>query len=471
MATQVRAVLLAAQPCGGGGGGGAAALQPLAGRPALSCWLEVLATSGRLRPLRERLVILASAATAVDVRAWAAPLGLAGCVLVAAPAGAAAGGGGGGGGWELGAGELRALAERAHPALEGATHLVIVDGAAALEPGTSIARMLEAAVIQSAPATAGVCTPLGAPLGGGGRAAGAARGGVQVELASRLESNSRVLAVHAAAGAGAGAAGGFEVPQPEVAPVCVFAHTALAAAAAAAAGGGAAVAVPQLLEGLLRGGGVPPLDLAAPEAARLADAFFQHYASMHQRLRWELQQAANARTRSGAGDLEPEQMAACTLVQLERALNRMGIQQAAASTGELRPPGGGGGAPEPYGGFRAVFAHWVDGYMSGLGSSAANPLRKDNKALPGRRVAGGGREAGAFTDAARFAHRTRREHPCYSTSAAQYGAKQATPLDMPLAWAGVHGRFTNTLCGGARQTTTFKTNSIRSRVHRALDEL
>lgn len=81
------------------------------------------------------------------------------------------------------------------------------------------------------------------------------------------------------------------------------------------------------------------------------------------------------------------------------------------------------------------------------------------------------RRPARFTDAAAFDHRPRREHPCYATSSAAYGAKKADALAMPLLWAGVHGKFTATVALGARQSTTFKTNTARSRVHRALDEL
>lgn len=37
--------------------------------------------------------------------------------------------------------------------------------------------------------------------------------------------------------------------------------------------------------------------------------------------------------------------------------------------------------------------------------------------------------------------------------------------------AGIHGKFSETVALGSRQSTTFKTHTLRSKVHRALDEL
>ncbi|KIZ03195.1 hypothetical protein MNEG_4765 [Monoraphidium neglectum] len=345
-----------------------------------------------------------------------------------------------------------------------------------MEPGTSISRLLESAVIQAAAATAGVCTPLLlAPGADVHEQAFAASLCAEVELQSRMEASGRITAVRSSSGS-SGSSGDDataraedpvrQVPPTVLAPLCVLAHRALPVGADGKAASAALCTLGGLLDRMLREGQVinswrlePPLDLSTPDAARMADTFFRHYASMHQRLCWELQQAASASTRSGADDLEPGQLRRCTLVQLEEQLNRMGIAQAAAFTGEVRLPSGGSGC-EPYGGFRSVFAHWVGGYQASLESSAANPLVKNYKHLPSR-----------FLDATCFAHKARREHPCYSTSSAEYGAKKPTGLDMPLSWAGVHGRFTNTFCGGPAISPTMKTHNIRSRVHRALDEL
>ncbi len=77
-----------------------------------------------------------------------------------------------------------------------------------------------------------------------------------------------------------------------------------------------------------------------------------------------------------------------------------------------------------------------------------------------------------FKDAASFAHRPRKEHACYTTSSADYGARRPTSLEMPPVWAGVRGKFTEALGSGPPLlSTTFKTHTVRSRVHRALDEL
>jgi hypothetical protein len=157
-----------------------------------------------------------------------------------------------------------------------------------------------------------------------------------------------------------------------------------------------------------------------------------------------------------------------------------------------RSDGSGGGASEPYGGFSAVFAAWLRGYLASLEVTAANPFVKDYLVLPARWAAGhardcprrlrwarayntiqegfaaapatshhaacacaahslqldqtdlclvldlcaSGRPARRFNDPGGFSRATvRAQHPCFTTtSAAEYGAKPVTPLTMPLSW-------------------------------------
>jgi hypothetical protein len=248
-------VLLATEPC---------ALQPLNGAPALDGWLRVLATSARLRPLAERVVIATSAATAADAGSWAEQRGLSGCCVCVAGADAAAGSGGRAGpsssdgafGGPLSGELLGLLRQLQHPILEGASSVVLVDGGRAVEPGTRIARMVEASVVQPAAARVGVTTSLlaAAPPAPEAAAALGVRGGAaELELASRLQESSVVLAlrppvVHADAAAAAAcrspplpaplrATEGFraglpfqQAPPVVLAPVCVLSATALAGA-------------------------------------------------------------------------------------------------------------------------------------------------------------------------------------------------------------------------------------------------
>jgi Domain of unknown function (DUF4490) len=65
----------------------------------------------------------------------------------------------------------------------------------------------------------------------------------------------------------------------------------------------------------------------------------------------------------------------------------------------------------------------------------------------------------------------RKQHPCYTTSASDIGAKAPTNFDMPLVWAGVHGAFSASAHGGPGLRSTLKTALERSRVHRELDGL
>jgi hypothetical protein len=72
---------------------------------------------------------------------------------------------------------------------------------------------------------------------------------------------------------------------------------------------------------------------------------------------------------------------------------------------------------------RSVWSTWITGRLAAAAGQAANPFVKDYKTLPGR-----------YRDAAAFEHRPRREHACFTTSSAAYGAKKPTALDMPLLW-------------------------------------
>ncbi|WIA30506.1 hypothetical protein OEZ86_000590 [Tetradesmus obliquus] len=67
--------------------------------------------------------------------------------------------------------------------------------------------------------------------------------------------------------------------------------------------------------------------------------------------------------------------------------------------------------------------------------------------------------------------REKKQHPCYTTSSNDYGAKHPTGFDMPLLWTGIHGKFTNTFNGGCYRSMGLKTSVERSRVHRELDYL
>ncbi|GBF93947.1 hypothetical protein Rsub_06196 [Raphidocelis subcapitata] len=428
----VAVVLLATATCGSGAAPPCAALQPLAGRPALAYWLDVLSTSPRLQPLAKRLAIVASTATEAALRAYADAHGLADRFVVVPEAGSSSGSGVGGG--------LATALEACQQLFQGASHIVVADGARALEPGTNIARMVQAAVVQADAATAGVAAPLDAPAEAARLMGGS--GGVAVELASPLDTSSRIVAVRAAqpmAAAASGAPGSLPPApdadatpwargprHPALAPVCVLARRAVdrLLSAGGKAGAGAAT-VGELLAQLLNEG-------LAVRAWRL-----------------ELQQAASASTSASVEDFEPAVLAKCTLLQLEERLSTFGIHQAAAFVGH-----GSGGDGEPYGGFREVWARWLEGYLSSLGATAANPFVKDYKQLPDRQ---------APCCAA---------HACYTTSSADYGARRPTPLEMPPVWAGVRGKFTEALGSGPPLlSTTFKTHTVRSRVHRALDEL
>jgi hypothetical protein len=99
-----------------------------------------------------------------------------------------------------------------------------------------------------------------------------------------------------------------------------------------------------------------------------------------------------------------------------RALRRPSLSQ-----GHTR---GARGEGDPYGGWRTVWSQWLPGHLAALASSQfANPFEKSYKQLPGR-----------FRDTASFAFQPRREHPCYSTSAAEIGARRPSALEMPLLW-------------------------------------
>jgi hypothetical protein len=72
------------------------------------------------------------------------------------------------------------------------------------------------------------------------------------------------------------------------------------------------------------------LHLYAPQAAHVAVSFFAHYLRLHQRLCWELQQAASASLSVNIANVEPAALAKCTLSQVEEQLAAFGISQAAA---------------------------------------------------------------------------------------------------------------------------------------------
>lgn len=228
-------MLLATSVCRGQGE--ACALQQLAEQPALAHWLETLRTSSRLAPLNEKLVIVASSATAAGVIAWAEQHGLGPCVCVSCDAAAAAPGPGSTSSSEV----ADVLLACQQPALQSASHITVVDSSKVLEPGTSIALMVEAALIRAAPATAGVCIPLDVPPGVPLAPTGCES---EVELASRMEQSSRLLAVRpssvadpaARRGGADGIGGGAPTPATRfvLAPVCVVARQALMERGAAA---------------------------------------------------------------------------------------------------------------------------------------------------------------------------------------------------------------------------------------------
>jgi hypothetical protein len=112
----------------------------LAGRAALAYWLDVLSSASRLQPLSERLVVVASRATEAALRAWTDAQGLAGRVVVL-PEASCSGGTGGGGSL---AAALKACRAAAPELFAAATHVIVANGARVLEPGTSIAQMLQA---------------------------------------------------------------------------------------------------------------------------------------------------------------------------------------------------------------------------------------------------------------------------------------------------------------------------------------
>jgi len=190
--------------------------------------------------------------------------------------------------------ELSALlhAAKHFPGLRGATHLAVVDAAYAMEPGTSLSRMLEASVILSPAALVGGAAPLKIPRDLRPLLAGTTRSVEMVEVDNAAEVGSRVTAVlpavpqqqqqqqqrvahrvTAAAGPLIGTATSRSSPaeadeedrmQPpprrvQLAPVCVLSQRALmehaaAATAAPAEGGGGCGSLSSYLAQLLSAG-------------------------------------------------------------------------------------------------------------------------------------------------------------------------------------------------------------------------
>jgi hypothetical protein len=245
-------VVLATEVCGNQG---PCCLQPVAGRPAIAHALDVLASSARLRPLAEKLVIVTSPATSAAVSAWADRQGLGSCVVRTT----GSGGGGRGGGGDVAAAAMTAppavllsdvcATARRLPAMQAVTHTVFFDAAHALEPATDLSRMVEAAVIFSAAAMAGAAAPLDVPAEEAAALLSHPRGGPELlELSDPRERSSRVTAVvlldQPQAGSGGWGAGDGGAPPRQavqLAPICVLSRRALDAAvssAAAADGGG-----------------------------------------------------------------------------------------------------------------------------------------------------------------------------------------------------------------------------------------
>eukprot|EP00879_Flechtneria_rotunda_P021307 GHRR01022453.1.p2 GENE.GHRR01022453.1~~GHRR01022453.1.p2 ORF type:complete len:109 (-),score=25.29 GHRR01022453.1:684-1010(-) len=76
-----------------------------------------------------------------------------------------------------------------------------------------------------------------------------------------------------------------------------------------------------------------------------------------------------------------------------------------------------------------------------------------------------------FESPDRWDLKAKKQHPCYSTSSNDYGAKRPTAFDMPLVWTGIEGKFTDTFHGGCYRAMGLKSSVERSRVHRSLDYL
>ena len=75
-----------------------------------------------------------------------------------------------------------------------------------------------------------------------------------------------------------------------------------------------------------------------------------------------------------------------------------------------------------------------------------------------------------FSDASKFRHKSKTQHPVYRTSNNDYGRKAPAQQDMPMQWNGLHGEFTESFNGLKVNFTGFNTSRTTSRIHTTYDD-
>lgn len=75
-----------------------------------------------------------------------------------------------------------------------------------------------------------------------------------------------------------------------------------------------------------------------------------------------------------------------------------------------------------------------------------------------------------FSDAAKFRHKAKEQHPVYRTSNNDYGRKAPGQMDMPMNWNGLNGEFTTSFHNMKYHFTGFNCSKTSSKIHNTMDD-
>uniref|UniRef100_A0A383WMY4 Uncharacterized protein n=1 Tax=Tetradesmus obliquus TaxID=3088 RepID=A0A383WMY4_TETOB len=395
----------------------------------------------------------------------------------------------------------------AHPSLAD-NYVLAADAKFVLEPGTSLSRLVEAAAVRSKDTI--TCT---VPFEGADLAQL-----VQVHKEDPTAANNRVTIQTDAQGLADGYTDSVLGPVAVLSPVSMGSLTHGAAAAAVAGSGMLDLGLFLQLQQQQQGRAVYSVDLPLffsldKEDFPLTDAFFRHYKELQRIATREAQQlavgvecAAAARITGtidtlmsklqtlGAGHppspVRQQLIAAVNPASSSSSTNGSPAASLSGSGSRFNSSSGSGSGSS----LKHMFGEFAAKYQPQLDNAAKAPVTHDYATLPCRRV-----EAAELhlqpADGLRpnatvcmrvllsvpqrcwlehpeaWELRQKKQHPCYTTSSNDYGAKHPTGFDMPLLWTGIHGKFTNTFNGGCYRSMGLKTSVERSRVHRELDYL
>eukprot|EP00879_Flechtneria_rotunda_P028709 GHRR01030923.1.p1 GENE.GHRR01030923.1~~GHRR01030923.1.p1 ORF type:complete len:297 (+),score=124.10 GHRR01030923.1:951-1841(+) len=221
-----------------------------------------------------------------------------------------------------------------------------------------------------------------------------------------------------------------------------------------------------------------------PQDCVLTNAFFNHYHGLQESAKRQVQQLAVGIEGAAAGNITG------TVGSLVTKLQTLGARQppsparqqlmATVDPTRSRPPASparthapagtvhlnagstaiGAGSNAASSSLKRMFAQFYDKWQEQMTNEAQQATTKDYTILPAR-----------FESPDRWDLKAKKQHPCYSTSSNDYGAKRPTAFDMPLVWTGIEGKFTDTFHGGCYRAMGLKSSVERSRVHRSLDYL